>query len=74
MPNHAPMAGWIVKGERKWFFRCDRCKRRRLVCYYYEAYPPLFSTGDEAGWWYACANCMVEKITDYAEELWEAYD
>ncbi len=71
MPHHAPMAGWIAEGERKWFFRCDKCKRRRLVCYYYEVYPPIFSIEDAAGWWYNCANCMVAAVTAYAERMRE---
>jgi hypothetical protein len=47
-----------------WFHRCDQCGRKRLVDIYYEVYPPLGSEGDEAGWWWACADCLIGLISD----------
>jgi hypothetical protein len=50
---------WTVEGGRRWFTHCDQCGRWRFVGWYYEVYPPLHSKGKEAGWWYACADCLV---------------
>lgn len=47
-----------------WFHRCDQCSRRRLVGWYYEVYPPIGSEGDESGWWWACADCLVNIVSD----------
>ncbi len=68
MPHHAKAAGWIAKGERKWFFRCDQCGRWRLVCYYYEVYPLRHSKSGVVGWWYACADCLVSTVSALLEE------
>ncbi len=64
-----------------WFHRCDQCGKRRLVDTYFEVYPPLHGTDDEAGWWWACASCLVSIVSDQLEagtkvlgqyEQWEA--
>lgn len=68
MPHHAKASGWTTNGSRLWFHRCDQCGRRRFVGWYYEVYPPLHSKGKAAGWWYACADCLVDIISDQLEE------
>ncbi len=62
MPHHARAAGWTEHGEGRWWHRCDQCLRRRVVGHYFEVYPPLGSRGPEAGWWWACADCMADII------------
>jgi hypothetical protein len=52
-----------------WFHRCDQCRRRRLVGWYYEVYPPIGSEGDESGWWWACADCLVNIVSDRLESI-----
>lgn len=65
MPHHARAAGWTARGSLYWFHRCDdQCGRWRLVGWYYEVYPPLHSKG----WWWACADCLVNIISDRLEE------
>lgn len=61
MPHHAPMAGWTECGCVRWFARCDVCRVRRVVGWYYECYGPLRS---DAGWWYSCADCLVEAVDE----------
>ncbi len=68
MPHHARAAGWPTEGSRMWFHHCDQCGRRRLVGWYYEVYPPLHSKGSEAGWWWACADCLVTIVSDRLDE------
>lgn len=81
MPHHARAAGWTAEGDRMWFHRCDVCRQRRLVAWYYEVYPPLHSKGKESGWWWMCADCLVAMLSDRIEaarqvlqeyEQWEA--
>ena len=67
MPYRAEAAGWTSSGDRMWFHRCDQCGKCRLVDTYFEIYPPLHSKGDEAGWWWACASCLVSIISDQLE-------
>lgn len=51
-----------------WFRRCDQCGKCRWVGTYYEVYPPLGSKGDAAGWWYACADCLLDMISDRLDD------
>lgn len=74
MPHHARASGWTSEGSRMWFHRCDQCSRRRLVGWYYEVYPPIGSEGDEAGWWWACADCLVNIVSDRLAEVKEKSD
>lgn len=69
MPHHARADGWTSTGQRRWFTHCDQCRRWRTLGWYYEVYPPIDSTGDEAGWWWACADCLVSVVSDQLAEL-----
>jgi hypothetical protein len=71
MPHHARTAAWTEHGHRRWFATCDQCGRRRLVGWYYEVYPPIGSTGAAAGWWYACADCLVDTLGEQLDEARE---
>jgi len=51
-----------------WFHRCDQCRKRRLVSWYFEVYPPLHSKGKASGWWWMCADCLVNTISDRLTE------
>lgn len=64
MPHHARAAMWTVKHSHRWFARCDQCLRWRFFGWYYELYPPLHSKGEASGWWWACADCLVDIISD----------
>lgn len=68
MPHHARAAMWTSAHSHRWFARCDQCGRWRLFGWYYELYPPLRSKGSEAGWWWACADCLVDIISDRLAE------
>jgi hypothetical protein len=65
MPHHARAAGWTSESSRRWFARCDQCSRWRFLGWYYEVYPPL--KGSEAGWWWACADCLVDILSERLE-------
>lgn len=62
MPHHATAAAWTELSQRRWFARCDQCRRWRLVHAYFEVYPPLGGTAPSTGWWWACADCLVGTI------------
>lgn len=64
MPHHARAAMWTSKHSCRWFACCDQCGRWRLFGWYYEVYPPVRSTPPESGWWWACADCLVDIISD----------
>lgn len=65
MPHHAKASGWPTTASHRWFARCDQCTKWRLFGLYYEVYPPLNS---DAGWWWACADCMITIASDQLEE------
>jgi len=59
---------WTITPSRRWFARCDRCDTWRFVANYYEVYGmrddhPAWG----GGWWWECAQCLINTITDYAE-------
>ena len=74
MPHHAKAAGWTTEHSRRWFARCDQCGTRRIVADYYEVYPPLDSEGDEAGWWWACSQCLLDIINTFVEDVTQQLD
>lgn len=74
MPHHAKASGWTSTGQRRWFTHCDQCRRWRLLGWYYEVYPPIDSKGKEAGWWWACADCLVNIVSDQLAKCREAHE
>lgn len=64
MPHHARAAMWTSEHSHRWFARCDQCGCWRLFGWYYEVYPPLHGKGKASGWWWACADCLVDTISD----------
>ena len=68
MPHHAKASGWTTEPSRRWFTHCDQCSKWQVVADYYEVYPPLGSTGEEAGWWWACTRCLLDNISTMLED------
>ena len=66
MPCFNPAEWYAATAGLEWAVlrRCDRCKRRRLLYLYVEAYPPL---GSNHGWWYECAQCALESSAAWGE-------
>ncbi len=68
MPHHAKATGWTTEHSRRWFARCDKCGKRRLVADYYEVYPPLDSEGGLGGWWWECSWCLLRTVSQMVED------
>lgn len=59
------VGGWITEPAIRWFQRCERCGRWRLVGYYFEVYS--LANCEHPCWWYECLWCFVDTITQEAE-------
>lgn len=55
--------GWIIEHFWRWFQRCERCGRRRILGIYFEVYGPTGTC-----WWYECTFCFVRTLTRVAEQ------
>ena len=67
--HEPPDGGWKLEPTRRWFTRCDKCRRHRIVANYFEVYHSVCpANGGRTCWWWECGECLMESITAMVEK------
>ena len=72
MPLSSEQVGsWVTEPDGQWFGRCDGCGKRRVRLDLYDCFPE--SRLDGRFYW-QCAGCMIESLTEKLEAKSEISD